>query len=267
MSEQITFEVKLDEYDGPIDLLLHLVKKKELPIEKVSLAQVANQYLSCLDQLANLDFDLAGEYLVIAATLISIKSSVLLGTPKDDLLLNLTEEGPDPHEELLLKLKEAAIYRSGATKLGGISLLGVDVFSSQPTKTTAASAVVFKNHDPHLLGKALQKLIDKAKERGQEYVVTVDSISIAQRMVSVVDKLKKFGAKSSSFGVSFESLFEDDMSVSSIISTFLALLELSKRAVIDIVQQDWCQDITVCMLGESSGVGNGEVIYDQIEYA
>ncbi|RIL11386.1 MAG: segregation/condensation protein A, partial [Proteobacteria bacterium] len=100
------FEVKLDVFDGPIDLLLHLVKQNELPIEKVSLAKVASQYLECLEKMRYFDLDVAGEYLVIAATLVSIKSSILLNQPVE---LVEDEEGNlvDPHEELLNRLREA----------------------------------------------------------------------------------------------------------------------------------------------------------------
>ncbi|NMC63810.1 MAG: segregation/condensation protein A, partial [SAR324 cluster bacterium] len=75
------FNVSLPLFDGPIDLLLHLVKTNELPISKVSLAEVAEQYMQCLELMKSLDLDVAGEYLVIAATLLAIKSSFLLNEP------------------------------------------------------------------------------------------------------------------------------------------------------------------------------------------
>jgi segregation and condensation protein A len=75
------FEVKLELFDGPLDLLLHLVKKKELPIEKVSLSEVTGQYLECIKSLRYYDVEVAAEYLVIAATLLSVKASVLLNEP------------------------------------------------------------------------------------------------------------------------------------------------------------------------------------------
>ncbi len=75
------FEVQVDLFKGPIDLLLHLVKQKELPLEEISLAEVADQYMHCLEQMRRFDLEIAGEYLVIAATLLSIKSSHLLNEP------------------------------------------------------------------------------------------------------------------------------------------------------------------------------------------
>lgn len=76
-ADDYTFSIALEIFHGPIDLLLHLVKQNELPIEKLSLAQVANQYLICLERMRRLDLEVAGEYLVVAATLLSIKASTL----------------------------------------------------------------------------------------------------------------------------------------------------------------------------------------------
>ena len=99
------FSVQTPLFDGPIDLLLHLVKTNELPITKLSLAEVAEQYMQCLDMMRSLDLEIAGEYLVIAATLLSIKSSVLLDEPVE---MVPDEEGNlyDPYEALLEQLGE-----------------------------------------------------------------------------------------------------------------------------------------------------------------
>ena len=72
------FTVEIDQFNGPIDLLLHLVKQNELPVEKISLARVTSQYMHCIERMGKIDLEIAGEYLVIAATLLSIKSSILL---------------------------------------------------------------------------------------------------------------------------------------------------------------------------------------------
>jgi segregation and condensation protein A len=158
------FKVVLEDYSGPIDLLLHLVKSNELEIEKLSLAHVASQYLECLDQMQKLDLEIAGEYLVIAATLLSIKSSVLLNEPVE---LVIDDDGNmiDPHEELLRKLREAAIYRDGAKQLESMDCLGLEVFAPpSQLKKFKPDSDVYADHNPMLLGRGLSSRFISVRE-------------------------------------------------------------------------------------------------------
>ncbi len=237
------FEVKLDLFDGPIDLLLHLVKQRELPIEKVSLAVVANQYLSCIEQLKRFDLEIAGEYLVIAATLLSIKSSVLLGEPAN---LVEDEEGNlvDPHQELLRRLREAEVYKEGAFQLSTRALLGHDVFQGPNLlKHFEAPGEVFVDHSPMLLAKAFRKLLENA---GPEltFNISYDPVSIVQRMMDVLAVLKQAASP-----MAFYKLVPDVTNRGSIISTFIALLELCKRQVIEVSQDGHGQEILINLQG------------------
>lgn len=241
------FEVRLDLFDGPIDLLLHLVKKNELPIEKVSLAEIANQYLLCLEQAKYLDLEIAGEYLVIAATLLSIKSSLLLNEPVEFVA---DEDGNliDPHQELLERLRAAAIYRDGALQLGERKLLGVDVFANTlEFENIEPISGGFVDHDPYLLGRAFKRLLAQAGDKEPLYMVTVDSVSIVERMMAVVDALQKSGGR-----LIFQKLIPDLTSRGSIISTFLALLELAKRGAISIAQEKNFDEISIVLSGGAS---------------
>ena len=243
--------IDLEQYEGPIDLLLHLVKREELPIEKLSLAKVADQYLSCLSQLAELDFDLAGEYLVIAATLVSIKSSYLIDGGKEDDYSHLIESPElDPHAELLRRLREAAVYREGAEMLSVLPQLGIDVFPSMPTKASAVSSIVLKDHDPFSLGRALQKLVDKAREKGQEIKITVDAVNIADRMIKILGNLKDLNKLKPNEKVSFETLIGEELTVLNVVASFLAILELCKRNIVSVGQNTWCEGIDVWLTGE-----------------
>ncbi|MCO6431255.1 MAG: segregation/condensation protein A [Deltaproteobacteria bacterium] len=227
------FEVKLDLFDGPIDLLLHLVKQNELPIEKVSLALVANQYLECVEAFKHFDLELAGEYLVVAATLLSIKSSILLNEPVE---LVLDEDGNlvDPHEELLRKLRAAEVFKESVEKLCARDILGVDVFSSAGSLSQLGPGIVrLKQHDPMMLGKALRKLLLQAKGEDALYTVSLERVSIVERMMQIL-KLLEGGAKQ----VSFDKLIPDLNSRASIIASFIAILELCKRAVVSISQNE-----------------------------
>ncbi len=241
------FEVQLAFFQGPIDLLLHLVKREELSIETVSLAEVANQYLECLEQMRAFDLEVAGEYLVIAATLLSIKSSVLLDEPVE---LVEDEDGNlvDPHEELLRRLREAEVYKDGAQALSQRSFYGIDVFSppSLLSKVKAPPAEI-KDHDPLLLGKAFKKILDKLKDDSHSYNITLESVSIVDRMMGVLSELKKATGP-----IVFYRLIPDMTSRASVIGTFVALLELCKRQAICVQQDESFNEIVVLLASDKT---------------
>ncbi|MDC0358646.1 segregation/condensation protein A [Oligoflexia bacterium] len=232
------FHVKLELFDGPIDLLLHLVKINELAIEKVALAEVTDQYLKCLENAQRFDLEVAGEYLVIAATLLSIKSSILLQEPVEFIE---DENGAliDPHEELLRRLRAAQVYQDGAKTLGARGLFGIDVFPGAPTlKHVKGEPIAYKDHNPLLLGQAFQKLLKEAGENVDSvYTVALESVSIVERMMEVLEQLRETEG-----AVAFQELVPDLTSKASIIGTFIALLELCKRQVITVLQTKAVQD-------------------------
>lgn len=250
------FEVRLELFDGPIDLLLHLVKQRELPIEMVSLAQVTEQYLQCIERARAFDLDVAGEYLVIAATLLSIKASVLLNDPVE---LIEDDEGNlvDPHQELLRRLREAEIYREGARFLGDMKILGIDVFAP-PSLVDRVEPLPakLKPHDPYLLGVAFKRLLEQAGDRSG-LTITIDSISIMERMVSVLDTLRNRREP-----VRFEALVPDRTSRASIIGVFVALLELCKRQAIAVRQDENFDAIYIVLSDESVSLENFESEFD-----
>lgn len=238
-----TFEVSLGIFDGPVDLLLHLVKRRELPLDKISLLEVAQQYFDCVEILTRQEFEAAGEYLVIAATLLSLKARHLLGEDShggrdqkgNGQSVDSDDDIPDPNEELLRQLREAAVFRKTATELGARALLWVDVFPSvgftlpEPEKNAP-----LKNHDPMTLGLAFKRLLERAKGRRASFLITVDSLSIADRMMMILNKIDSVGGE-----ISFSALFSDDMAnISVLISSFLALLELCKRSALIVRQED-----------------------------
>lgn len=239
------FEVKTPIFDGPIDLLLQLVKSRELPIERMSLAEVASQYLATVERIRKFDLEVAGEYLVIAATLVSIKSSILLNDP---VQMIEDEDGNlvDPHQELLNKLREAAVYKEGAFKLSCRKILGYDVFQA-PSSLGGYDAfpAPLKEHDPFLLGKAFRKLLEKLPQE-LLFTISVDSVTIVERMMKIVEILK-----TTSSPMKFDDLVTDRTSRGSIIGAFLALLELSKRQMIAIRQDEQFDEIYVGLAGDT----------------
>ncbi len=238
------FEVRLDSFDGPIDLLLHLVKGSELSIERISLAAVTSQYLECIEKMRDLDLDIAAEYLLVAATLLSIKAAVLLQDPIE--LQNEPEENiPDPHKELLERLRAAQIYKNSAAELGKINMLGVDVFPRPSSLSDFESPEeVYRKHDSMLLGQAFRQLLSRIGKEGFLLKFEVDSVTVVERMVRIVDTLKN--AKSP---VEFSSLFKDSKNRMSIVNSFVAILELCRRCAIVVLQQNSYEEIKIALSG------------------
>lgn len=234
------FEVRLDLFDGPIDLLLHLVKKRELPIERVSLAEVTGQYLECIRTLRYYDVEVAAEYLVIAATLLSVKASVLLNDPVE-LVPDENGELIDPHEQLLARLRELEAYRMAAAELAGRPCLGHDVFAA-PVKGTKIdpSLIPLADHQAELLVQAFQKVLTKMGERGRTMSITIDSMSVVERMRRVVDSLRSIGG-----AASFSALISEVPDRASAIGVFCALLELCRRRMISVSQDAPRSEITI----------------------
>ncbi len=252
------FEVKLDLFDGPIDLLLHLVKKRELPIEKVSLAEVTGQYLECIKALRYYDVELAAEYLVIAATLLSVKASVLLNDPVE---LVVDESGAllDPHEELLRRLRELETMRVAAGELGSKPMLGIEVFAPPAKGVKMDPALIpLADHQSELLAEAFRRVLLKLGEEARVFSITIDSVSVVERMRIVVDSLKASGGLSS-----FSKLLGDSFDRASVIGVFVALLELCKRQVIVVQQEQPQSEISIRLSGVEVGADAAKEIEEE----
>ena len=241
-SEDHFFVLNIDQFNGPIDLLLHLVKQNELEIERLSLSKVCSQYLACIEKAEALDLDVAGEYLVMASTLLAIKSSHML---EETVELVPDEDGNmiDPHDEILRRLKEAQVYKEGATQLSELKQLNLDVFQTRSTlKFVRDGEFKYADHDAMLLGKAFTKLIKNLSDREPTYNITLESVSIVDTMVSVVNTLKK-----SSGPIEFSKLLANTESRGVLISSFIALLELCKRQIIHVEQEETYKDIMISL--------------------
>lgn len=243
------FEVRLDLFDGPIDLLLHLVKKRELPIEKVSLAEVTGQYLECIKALRYYDVEVAAEYLVIAATLLSVKASVLLNDPVE-LIPDENGDLVDPHEKLLERLRELEAYRLAAGEIGARPALGHDVFSAPVKATKIDPALIpLASHESEILSRAFQKVLQRLGEKTSVFSITIDSISVVERMRRVVDSLKLQGGVST-----FSSMLGEVRDRSTAIGIFIALLELCRRRMIAVTQSGPKAEIQISLADGTVGV-------------
>jgi segregation and condensation protein A len=254
------FEVKLELFDGPLDLLLHLVKKRELPIEKVSLSEVTAQYLECIKNLRYYDVEVAAEYLVIAATLLSVKASVLLNDPVE-LVVDESGSLVDPHEELLRRLRELEAFRAAAGDLANRPMLGSDVFAA-PAKGNKIdpSLIPLADHQAELLVQAFHNVLTKLGEKARVFSITVDSVSVIERMRIVVDTIRSVGGVAT-----FSKLLGDVRERAQAIGVFCALLELCKRRMIVVDQAGPCAEISIRLADIQAQVSENIDVVDEVE--
>jgi segregation and condensation protein A len=225
----------LEIFEGPLDLLLHLIKKNEVSITDIPIATITEQYLATLELMQNLSLDVAGEFLVMAATLIHIKSRMLL--PAGDEEAD-EDEGVDPHEELVRRLLEYQRYKEAAAELEQRDLLTRDVFVRSATPTEEAGPRGFREVSVFDLLGALKRIIDRLP-KDTVHEVALDKITVREKMTLLLETLRVRGS------VFFESLFSEVKSRVEVVATFLAMLELVKVRAIRIFQEEMVGPIMI----------------------
>src|SRR5215467_1742058 len=196
------YQVALDVFEGPLDLLLHLVKKHELSIFDIPIAFATEKYLEYLDAMAALDIDVAGEYLLMAATLCHIKSRELLPTPPpldDDEERGEAEIDIDPRADLVRRLLEYQKYKEAAEQLGQRPVVGRNVWSrGAPTEDAVGDGVDHEAQAPlapfpvHKLIEAFDRVMRQAKLK-VSHEVLIDRLSVSQRITELTDRLEREG--------------------------------------------------------------------------
>lgn len=221
------YEVKIENiFEGPMDLLVYLIKKNEVDIYDIPIALITDQYLAYLDWIKAMNIDIAGDFLVMAATLAQIKSKMLL--PVHD-----GEEGTeDPRLEIIRPLNEYLQLKSLAQSLAERQLLGEDVFTRIPDKQEFAqdydNEAVIKVGLFELID-AFQKILENLP--GSHIIDFSDeTISVKDKITEIVDVLEKQGS------ITFDELFSDHRTKSEMIVTFLAVLEMAKLSLVRITQ-------------------------------
>lgn len=246
--EQPGYQVALDVFEGPLDLLLHLVKKHELSILDIPIAFVTEKYLEYLDAMAALDIDVAGEYLLMAATLCHIKSRELLPTPEplEDEEQEAGEElEVDPRVDLIRRLLEYQKYKEAAQQLGQRPVVGRNVWSrGTPTEDAVSDGVDPDMIAPlapfpvHKLIEAFDRVMRAAKVKVTHNVL-IDRLSVSQKIAELTDRLETEGRFTFS---SMFSFLRDGVARSlpeirhEAVVTFLALLEMAKLRLIALTQ-------------------------------
>ncbi len=226
----MSYKIKLDIFEGPLDLLLHLIKKNEVDIYDIPISVITEQYLEYIDLMKEMNLNLAGEFLVMAATLVHIKSRMLLPLPE---LAEEDEEGNDPRQELMERLLEYQRYKEASEALAGRTMLGRDVFARGP------APVLEEPGGQPPVGVSIFALVEALKEilkrAPAESVIEVSAerFTVAEKINAVLDTLAASGGTAT-----FEALFERGAPRGEIIVTFLAVLELVKLLLIKIHQTE-----------------------------
>jgi segregation and condensation protein A len=232
------YRVQIDLFEGPLDLLLHLIKTNEVDVTNIPVATITEQYLGYLDLMRNLNLDIAGEYLVMAATLTLLKSRLLLPSPEPD-----EDEEADPRADLVRQLLEYQRYREAAASLGERPLLHRDVF----TREASDDGVPADTDAPLRVKVTLWELMDAFRavlQRAQPdpvHQVQAEPVTLRDRISSLLGTL---GVARS---VTFDSLFGDAPTRGFVIVTFLAVLELAKLGAIQAVQEELAGQILIVL--------------------
>ena len=219
-------EVFLDAFEGPLDLLLYLIKRQNLDILEIPIAQITAQYMEYVEFMKELRLELAAEYLVMAAMLAEIKSRMLLPRHEED-----EDEESDPRAELIRRLQEYERYKQAAEDLDNLPRLGRDVFQAQADLPDHNVERPFPDVDLREILLALQDVLQRA-EMYSHHRVQLEPLSVRERMTMILDTLS-----SDSF-TKFTDLFTIEEGRLGVVVTFLAILELMKGALLEMVQAE-----------------------------
>ena len=221
------YTVRLEMFEGPLDLLLHLIHKNELDITNIPIALITEQYLEYLKLMKVLNLDIAGEYLLMASTLLYIKSKMLLPASSEEE----EEEGEDPRAELVRRLLEYQKYKEAAAELEKRPMLDRDVFiRSTPMEIEDAGEEERVEVSLFELIEAFRKILERAKTE-EFHEVILDRLSVEEKVQEILSLLQK-----EKRSMAFHLLFPEQASRRVIIITFLAILELVKMKLVRIFQ-------------------------------
>ncbi|MCC6443831.1 MAG: segregation/condensation protein A [Armatimonadetes bacterium] len=236
------YQVVLPAFEGPLDLLYHLIREQRIDIYDIPIALITDQYMEYLSLMESFDLEIAGEFLVMAATLLEIKSKMLL--PPEESALDEEEDGPDPRAELVDRLLEYERYKEAAETLRAWEDLRQKVFGRQGAEMDGADFEPYLSLvplTPDSLTQALNKLLEEVGA-GAEEVTTIhrEKITLRMKMGEVWRRVLSAPA-----GIAFRELFSPYAARVEVIVAFLALLELLRLRKIAAYQPEPLGEITI----------------------
>lgn len=222
----MSYEIKLDIFEGPLDLLLYLIRKNEIDIYNIPIALITEQYLAYLDMMRSLNLDLAGEYLVLASTLIHIKSRLLLPPAEGE---DEGEEGEDPRSELVQQLLEYQAFKEAALDLSNRTLLDRDVFARGAVIEEPSLA---EEEEVAMIEVGVFELVDAFRrivaslDHPEELAFDSEKMSLTDVINEIMERL------SQEKQLTFSELLGERVERKRIVYTFLAILELMKLRMV-----------------------------------
>ncbi len=219
-------EVFLEAFEGPLDLLLYLIRRQNLDILEIPIAEITKQYMTYVEMLRELQFDLAAEYLVMAAILAEIKSRMLLPRqPSDD------EDEGDPRAELVRRLQEYERFKQAAADLGELPRESRDYFLTEVHFEHTQVVRVSPEVDLNDMLSALRDVLSRA-ELFSHHIIQREQLSVRERMSHIIDRLRDTP------WIEFPELFSAEEGRSGVVVAFLALMELTREQLVDLVQHE-----------------------------
>ena len=234
------YPVRLTNFEGPLDLLIHLIKKHEVDVYDIPIALISQQYIDYLDLMREINLDVAGEFLVMAATLIHIKSRMLV--PRVEAGVEADEPEEDPRDALVQRLLEHQRFKAAAEMLHECETVRSAQWTRPDERLAELAGAPFEREleaDLFSLLQAFQAVLARARDRQPAIRLPAEVVSIEARMQEMLARL----TKSSSCG--FDELFADLSSRQEIIVTFLATLELIRTRLIRVLQARVCGPIRI----------------------
>ncbi len=219
-------EIILEAFEGPLDLLLYLIKRQNLDILDIDVSEITRQYTDYIRIMQDLKFELASDYLVMAAMLAEIKSQMLLPHVSE-----VIEETMDPRAELIRRLQEYEVFKNAAKNIDKLPRVDRDIFLAR-AEFSGPDPVILR---PTVTLQDLKKALESVNERSRlskHHEISEEFISTRERMADILSRLNK-----RTF-VTFGSLFDPVEGRLGVIVTFLAMMELMKERLVDIVQTD-----------------------------
>lgn len=232
----VDYSTKLANFEGPLDLLLHLIKEAKIEIKDIFVSEVTEQFLAYIDGVSVLDVDKASEYLNMAATLLEIKSKSLL--PKIEIL-----EQDDPEQTLIRQLEEYKLFKEASEKLKEKE--NVSRFYKEPDKTVGEVKIVYSDFNLDGLINAFSRLLMRVEDKSRQENVLKE---IPKDVFTVKDKVKQIqSVLLERKSVSFFDLFSRYVTKNEMITAFQAMLELLKLQYVSVEQKGVFEDITLTL--------------------
>ena len=223
------YVTKINEFEGPLDLLLHLIKKSNIDIYDISLSDITDQYLEYIHQMEELNLDIASEYLVMATELLEYKSRSLLPKKVED-----DKEEEDPKEELIKRLVDYKKYKEITSEFKKLEDIRSEIYTKTPSNINEYDEKVINNSELSVndLISAFKKFIDRKEyEKPLNTKITTKELSVSDRIIKIKEILKTKNE------VNFIDLF-DKLTKDYVVVTFLSILEMSKNKEIEIKQDN-----------------------------